>query len=115
MWIKYQLVVSEKSCPKEIPMEEKAKAKAENHYPKSHSNEFWWTHRYLRKRSSFHQMASFEYALIKSFESAQITLSGIEIVQMIKENQRVNSGITPFISFCKLAGWFWFFLIMLAL
>ncbi|MCF6332987.1 MAG: group II intron reverse transcriptase/maturase [Draconibacterium sp.] len=37
---KYQLVVSKKSCPKGIPMEEEAKAKAQNPYPKNHSNEF---------------------------------------------------------------------------
>ena len=37
---KYQLVVSEKSCPKGIPMEEEAKAKAKNPHPKNYSNEF---------------------------------------------------------------------------
>ena len=37
---KYQLVVSEKSCPKGIPMGEEAKAKTKSHYPKNHSNEF---------------------------------------------------------------------------
>lgn len=40
----------------------------------------------------------------KSFESAQITLSGIEIVRMIKKNQLKNPGITPFNSFCSLAN-----------
>jgi len=39
----------------------------------------------------------------KSFESAQITLSGIEIVRMIKKDQLINPRITPFGSFCSLA------------
>lgn len=40
----------------------------------------------------------------KSFESAQITLSGIETVRMIKKDQLINPRITPFHSFCSLAG-----------
>ncbi len=39
----------------------------------------------------------------KSFESAQITLSGIETVRMIKKDQLLNPRITPFKSFCSLA------------
>jgi putative transposase len=39
----------------------------------------------------------------KSFGSAQITLSEIEIVRMIRKNQLINPGITSFKSFCKLA------------
>ena len=40
----------------------------------------------------------------KSFESARRTLSGIEVVHMLRKNQMVNPGITMFKSFCKLAG-----------
>jgi len=40
----------------------------------------------------------------KSFESAQITLAGIETVRMIKKNQLTNPRITPFNSFCSLAS-----------
>jgi putative transposase len=39
----------------------------------------------------------------KSFESAQRTLAGIEIVRMIKKNQLENPRITTFKSFCSLA------------
>ena len=38
------------------------------------------------------------------FESAQITLSGIETVRMIKNYQLINPMITPFHSFCSLAS-----------
>ena len=38
----------------------------------------------------------------KSFESAHNTLSGIETVRMIKKNQLLHPGITPFNSFCSL-------------
>jgi putative transposase len=40
----------------------------------------------------------------KSFESARRTLSGIEIVHMLRKNQMVRPGISMFKSFCKLAG-----------
>ncbi|CAD0007149.1 IS6 family transposase [Flavobacterium salmonis] len=40
----------------------------------------------------------------KSFESAKRTLSGIEVVHMLRKNQMVGPGITMFRSFCKLAG-----------
>lgn len=39
----------------------------------------------------------------KSFESARVTLSGIETVRMIKKNQLKDPGRTPFSSFCSLA------------
>ena len=39
----------------------------------------------------------------KSFESAKRTLSGIEVVHMLRKNQMVNPGKTMFKSFCKLA------------
>jgi len=39
----------------------------------------------------------------KSFESARRTLSGIEVVHMLRKNQMVSPGITMFKSFCKLA------------
>ncbi|MCV9934588.1 IS6 family transposase [Flavobacterium sp. LS1R47] len=40
----------------------------------------------------------------KSFESAKRTLSGIEVVHMLRKNQLVGPGISMFKSFCKLAG-----------
>ena len=40
----------------------------------------------------------------KDFESARRTIAGIEIVHMIKKNQLINPGITPFKSFCSLAS-----------
>lgn len=40
----------------------------------------------------------------KSFESAKRTLSGIEVVHMLRKNQMVKPGISIFKSFCKLAG-----------
>ncbi len=40
----------------------------------------------------------------KSFESARRTLSGIEVVHMLRKNQMVRPGITMFKSFCKLAA-----------
>ncbi|PWJ95556.1 putative transposase [Flavobacterium araucananum] len=40
----------------------------------------------------------------KSFESAKRTLSGIEVVHMLRKNQMVKPGISMFKSFCKLAG-----------
>ncbi len=40
----------------------------------------------------------------KSFESARRTLSGIEVVHMLRKNQVVRPGITMFKSFCKLAA-----------
>jgi putative transposase len=39
----------------------------------------------------------------KSFESAQRTLSGVEVVHMLRNNQMVRPGITMFKTFCKLA------------
>ena len=39
----------------------------------------------------------------KSFESAKRTLSGIEVVHMLRKNQMIGSGLTMFKSFCKLA------------
>ncbi|CAI2768572.1 IS6 family transposase [Flavobacterium collinsii] len=39
----------------------------------------------------------------KSFESARRTLSGIEVVHILRKNQMVRPGITMFKSFCKLA------------
>ncbi|MBW1656009.1 DDE-type integrase/transposase/recombinase [Flavobacterium quisquiliarum] len=40
----------------------------------------------------------------KSFESAERTLSGIEVVNMLQKNQMIEPGISMFKSFCKLAG-----------
>jgi putative transposase len=40
---------------------------------------------------------------LKSFEAAQRTLAGIEIVRMIKKNQLESRRITAFKSFCSLA------------
>ena len=40
----------------------------------------------------------------KSFESAKRTLSGIEVVHMLRKNQMVGPGMSMFKSFCKLAG-----------
>ncbi|OXE95226.1 putative transposase [Flavobacterium araucananum] len=40
----------------------------------------------------------------KSFESARRTLSGIEVVHMLRKNQMLNPGISMFKSFCKLAA-----------
>jgi putative transposase len=40
----------------------------------------------------------------KSFESAKRTLSEIEVIYMLRENQMINPGITIFKSFCKLAA-----------
>ena len=40
----------------------------------------------------------------KSFESARRTLSGIEVVHMLRKNQMIEPGITMFKSFCKLAA-----------
>jgi len=54
-------------------------------------------HRFIKWRTK--NMLGF-----KSFESAQITLSGIETVRMIKKNQLINPRITPFNSFCSLAS-----------
>ena len=54
-------------------------------------------HRFVKWR--IHNMLGF-----KSFESAHITLSGIETVRMIKKDQLRNPGITPFKSFCSLAS-----------
>jgi putative transposase len=39
----------------------------------------------------------------KSFESARRTLSGIEVVNMLRKNQMVKPGKSMFKSFCKLA------------
>lgn len=39
----------------------------------------------------------------KNFESAKRTLSGIEIVHMLRKNQMVGPRISMFKSFCKLA------------
>ena len=39
----------------------------------------------------------------KSFKSASVTLTGIEMVRMIKKNQLKNPGRTPFNSFYSLA------------
>ena len=40
----------------------------------------------------------------KSFESAQRTLAGIEIVRMITEDQFTFPATSPFKSFCSLAA-----------
>lgn len=40
----------------------------------------------------------------KEFESARRTISGIEIVHMIKKNQLINPGRTVFKSFYSLAA-----------
>jgi putative transposase len=40
----------------------------------------------------------------KSFESARRTLSGIEVVHMLRKNQMIAHGTNMFKSFCKLAG-----------
>ncbi|WP_206430297.1 DDE-type integrase/transposase/recombinase [Flavobacterium ustbae] len=42
----------------------------------------------------------------KSFESAKRTLSGIEVVHILKKNQMVGRGISIFKSFFKLASSF---------
>jgi putative transposase len=42
--------------------------------------------------------------VFKSFESARRTLSGIEVVHMLRKNQMARQGLTMFKSFCKLAG-----------
>jgi putative transposase len=42
----------------------------------------------------------------KSFESVKRTLSGMEVVQMLRKNQMAGLGITMFKSFCKLEGKF---------
>ncbi|MET3022473.1 MULTISPECIES: DDE-type integrase/transposase/recombinase [Flavobacterium] len=39
----------------------------------------------------------------KNFESARRTLSGIEVLHMLRKNQMIESGVTMFKSFCKLA------------
>ncbi|WP_374173209.1 IS6 family transposase [Flavobacterium tructae] len=39
----------------------------------------------------------------KSFESARRTLSGIEVVHMLRKNQMIGPKTTMFKSFCKLA------------
>jgi putative transposase len=54
-------------------------------------------HRFIKWRTK--NMLGF-----KSFESAQITLSGIETVRMIKKDQLINPRIIPFKSFCYLAS-----------
>ena len=54
-------------------------------------------HRFIKWRVS--NMLGF-----KSFKSASITLSGIEIIQMIKKNQLKNPRRTPFNSLYSLAG-----------
>lgn len=41
---------------------------------------------------------------IKGFESAQRTLSGIEVINIIRKNQLGNSKDTSFITFCSLAA-----------
>ena len=53
-------------------------------------------HRFIKWRVS--NMLGF-----KSFTSASITLSGIEIIRMIKKNQLEDPGKTPFNSFYSLA------------
>lgn len=40
----------------------------------------------------------------KNFESAKRTLSGIEVVHMLRKNQMIDPGISMFKSFCKLAA-----------
>ncbi|KAF2328063.1 IS6 family transposase [Flavobacterium ginsenosidimutans] len=40
----------------------------------------------------------------KSFESAKRTLSGIEVVHMLRKNQMIRPELSMFKSFCKLAG-----------
>jgi putative transposase len=40
----------------------------------------------------------------KSFESAKITLGGIEVVHIVRKHQMIGPGTTMFKSFCKLAG-----------
>lgn len=40
----------------------------------------------------------------KEFESAQRTLSGIEVINIIRKNQLRNSKYTSFITFCSLAA-----------
>lgn len=40
----------------------------------------------------------------KSFVSVRRTLSGIEVVHMLRKNQMVNQKITMFKSFCSLAA-----------
>ncbi|PAM95582.1 hypothetical protein B4N84_07765 [Flavobacterium sp. IR1] len=42
--------------------------------------------------------------VFKNFETARRTLSGIEVVQMLRKNQMVRPGISMLKSFCKLAG-----------
>ncbi|WP_414655979.1 DDE-type integrase/transposase/recombinase [Flavobacterium sp.] len=52
-------------------------------------------HRYIKRRS-------LNGLGFKNFESAKRTLSGIEVVHMLRKNQMFNPGITMFKSFCKL-------------
>jgi len=40
----------------------------------------------------------------KNFESARRTLSGIEVVYMLRKKQMINPEITMFKSFCKLVA-----------
>ncbi len=40
----------------------------------------------------------------KNFESARRTLSGIEVVHMLRKKQMINPGITMFKSFCSLVA-----------
>ncbi|MBS7233693.1 DDE-type integrase/transposase/recombinase [Flavobacterium psychroterrae] len=40
----------------------------------------------------------------KSFESAKRTLSGIEVVHMLRKNQMVRPGLSMFKLFCALAS-----------
>jgi putative transposase len=40
----------------------------------------------------------------KSFESSRRTLSGIEVVHILRKNLIIGPGITMFKSFCKLVG-----------
>ena len=54
-------------------------------------------HRFIKWRT--HLMLGF-----KSFESASRTLSGIEIVRMIKKQQVTFSRITYFKTFCSMAA-----------
>ena len=54
-------------------------------------------HRFIKKR--INQGLGF-----KEFESVRRTLSGIEIVHMIKKNQMVNQDATTFKSFRSLAA-----------
>jgi|GEM_PF-2755797 len=60
---------------------------------------------YNRTRSPFYQMANSTGVVgFKEFESDTRTLSGIEVVRMVKKNQLISQDKTVFKSFMSLAA-----------